>query len=77
MAPIAGCAIPCTQPCLCGRWRTYFLMSANWLIGITWLALGLLSAAIVKDEEAALIEKFGDSYPAYVGWTGRFLPRTL
>ena len=53
----------------------YFLMSANWFIGFAWLALGLLSAMMVKDEEASLIEKFGEAYRAYMKRTGRFLPR--
>ncbi len=54
----------------------YFLISANWLIGLLWIAwiVGTV-ASMVRDEEAALIEKFGDKYLAYMRRTGRFLPR--
>lgn len=53
----------------------YFLLSANGLIGLAWLGLALVAAAMVDDEEAALLEKFGDAYRAYQQHTGRFLPR--
>lgn len=52
-----------------------FLVSANWGIRLAWLAgvmavLGLR----VQREEAALLDKFGDDYRAYMRRTGRFLP---
>lgn len=53
-----------------------FLISANWLIGVAWV--GWISSTVVsmiRDEEAALIEKFGDEYQVYMQRTGRFLPR--
>lgn len=54
----------------------YFLISANWLIGVLWIGwiVGTV-ASMLRDEEAALIERFGDKYRAYMRRTGRFLPR--
>ena len=54
----------------------YFLISSNWFIGLVWIGwiVGTV-ATMIRDEEAALIEKFGDEYRAYMQRTGRFLPR--
>lgn len=54
----------------------YFLISANWFIGVTWVGwiVGTV-ASMVRGEEAALVAKFGDEYRAYMQRTGRFLPR--
>ena len=54
----------------------YFLISANWFIGVIWLGwiVGTV-ASMLGDEEAALIERFGNGYVAYMRRTGRFLPR--
>ena len=54
----------------------YFLISANWFIGLVWIGwiVGTV-ASMLRDEETALIEKFGDKYRAYMQRTGRFLPR--
>lgn len=52
----------------------FFLLSANWFVGITWLALSILAVSRADKEEAALIEKFGAEYRAYMQRTGRFLP---
>lgn len=43
----------------------YFLISANWLIGVVWLSwiIGTV-VSMIRDEEAALIEKFSDEYRA-------------
>lgn len=56
----------------------YFLISANWAIGLLWIGwiVGTV-ASMIRDEEAALIEKFGDEYRAYMRRTGRFLPRVF
>ena len=52
----------------------YFLLSANWLVGAAWLGLAVISTTMAAEEEAALIEKFGESYRSYMQRTGRFLP---
>lgn len=54
----------------------YFLVSANWIIGVLWISwiVGTV-ATMLREEEAALIEKFGSKYQSYVQRTGRFLPR--
>ena len=55
---------------------TYGLISANWIIGGLWTGwIAGTVASMLPDEEAALIEKFGDEYQAYMQHTGRFLPR--
>lgn len=56
----------------------YFLISSNWFIGLAWIGwiVGTV-ATMIRDEEAALIEKFGDEYRAYMQRTGRFLPRVF
>jgi protein-S-isoprenylcysteine O-methyltransferase Ste14 len=52
----------------------FFLQSANWFIGITWLALSIVAASRTGKEEVALIKRFGAEYRAYMQRTGRFLP---
>jgi protein-S-isoprenylcysteine O-methyltransferase Ste14 len=56
----------------------YFLISANWFIGIIWVGwiIGTV-VSMVRDEEEALIAKFGDEYRTYLQRTGRFLPRAF
>ncbi len=51
------------------------LVSANWVIGGGWLGQGIVAASRVGDEEALMIEEFGDQYRAYMRRTERFLPR--
>ena len=52
-----------------------FFLTANWFIGITWLA-GLIAIIFlrVKREEAMLLAQFGDKYSNYMEQTGRFFP---
>ena len=57
-----------------GSSLAYFLLSANWVIGLTGLGTSVLFAARVDKEEALMIEEFGDEYQAYMQRTGRFLP---
>lgn len=53
-----------------------FLLTENWLIGGVFLsALTLIVALRIRNEEATMIEKFGEGYRAYMRQTGRFLPR--
>ncbi|QDU94113.1 methyltransferase family protein [Lignipirellula cremea] len=51
------------------------LLTANWLIGISSVAVLALLAVRTPKEEQMLIEKFGDEYRQYIARTGRFLPR--
>jgi protein-S-isoprenylcysteine O-methyltransferase Ste14 len=53
-------------------------LSANWLVGLSWItATALEVAARVRYEEALLAEEFGADYRAYAAHTGRLLPRIL
>ncbi|GAB4577460.1 MAG: hypothetical protein Fur0022_01910 [Anaerolineales bacterium] len=56
----------------------FFLISANWIIGALWIGwiVGTV-ASMLRDEEAALIERFGDEYRVYMRRTGRFLPQVF
>ena len=58
-----------------GSWLAIFLLSANWVVGMAGLGTSILIGARVADEEALMIEEFGDQYRAYMQRTGRFLPR--
>jgi len=51
------------------------LVSANGVIGGGWLGQAIVAALRVGDEEALMIEEYGDQYRAYMQRTGRFLPR--
>ena len=51
------------------------LLTSNWLIGgLFLLAVTVAVIPRLPREEALMIEKFGDSYRAYMKHTGRFLP---
>jgi protein-S-isoprenylcysteine O-methyltransferase Ste14 len=55
-----------------------FLVTQNWFIGAGFLIpLTLIVAMRLDNEEAAMIEKFGDDYRQYMKRTGRFAPRVL
>ncbi len=58
-----------------GSSLAFFLLSANWVIGLVGLATIALARARVDKEEALMIEEFGDEYQFYMQRTGRFLPR--
>lgn len=54
------------------------LLTANWLIAGTLLLMQTLIIALrLQNEEAAMVEKFGDDYRYYMQQTGRFLPKLL
>jgi len=54
----------------------FLLLTANWAVGVPLIvALPILVAVRVGNEEALMIEQFGDEYRAYMQQTGRFLPR--
>ncbi len=53
-----------------------FLLTANWFIGVTWVAgLTIIIILRIGREEAMLLSKFGEAYSLYKKNTGRFLPR--
>lgn len=54
----------------------YLLLSANWIVGVPWI-LGtiIVISTRLKEEEAMMVEQFGDEYRKYVEDRGRFLPR--
>jgi len=51
------------------------LLTANWLIGVTSLIVLALLVVRTPQEEAMLIERFGQQYRDYMAKTGRFIPR--
>lgn len=54
---------------------SFFLLSANWFIGATWL--GIFAAVMISRipaEERVMREKFGEQYVRYAACTGRFFP---
>ena len=55
-----------------------FLISTNWLAGVTGLAIILMLMTFRRiREEALLVERFGEAYRVYRRATGMFLPRVL
>ncbi|MFU8795858.1 MAG: isoprenylcysteine carboxylmethyltransferase family protein [Dehalococcoidia bacterium] len=52
-----------------------FFLTANWFIGVTWLAgLTITIVLRVKREEDMLLQRFGAEYGSYMERTGRFVP---
>ena len=52
------------------------LLSANWLIAVTWFAgAAIIFRRRISAEEEMMIEEFGDEYRDYMTKTGRLLPR--
>jgi protein-S-isoprenylcysteine O-methyltransferase Ste14 len=56
----------------------WFLLTANWFIGIP-LMIGIVLVVVfrVKNEETVLVDLFGDEYQEYMQRTGRFLPKLV
>lgn len=53
----------------------YFLVSANWFIGlVNFVVYGTIVLSVIGLEETTLLEKFGEPYREYMQHTGRFLP---
>jgi protein-S-isoprenylcysteine O-methyltransferase Ste14 len=52
-----------------------FLMTGDWLVGLSVLAYVLSVAARAWKEEEMLLGRLGQSYASYMQRTGRFLPR--
>lgn len=55
----------------------YWLISTNWLVAAIGCVYWIVVVTKVKQEETALIKKFGDTYLEYMKHTGRFLPRVF
>jgi protein-S-isoprenylcysteine O-methyltransferase Ste14 len=53
------------------------IMADSWFIAIMAVILFILLALRTPNEEAHLIEKFGDEYREYIKRTGRFLPKIV
>ena len=52
------------------------LLSANWLVGGSWLLMhGWQFALRIPLEERLMVQQFGDTYRQYMRTTGRLLPR--
>jgi protein-S-isoprenylcysteine O-methyltransferase Ste14 len=51
------------------------LMTANWFLLVTGVAVLCVIIMRSRTEEANLVARFGDSYQKYMDRTGRFLPR--
>jgi protein-S-isoprenylcysteine O-methyltransferase Ste14 len=55
-----------------------FFISANWLIGFTWLGMTALEVASrISFEESLMLEYFGDPYREYMQRTGKLLPKFI
>jgi protein-S-isoprenylcysteine O-methyltransferase Ste14 len=52
-----------------------FLMTGDWLVGLSVLAYVTAVAARARKEEEMLLGRLGQSYASYMQRTGRFLPR--
>jgi len=51
-------------------------LSANWCVGLSWIASVALDAAVrIRYEERAMADRFGEAYLEYTRRTGRLLPR--
>lgn len=51
------------------------LITANWFLSLTGIALFTLLVLRTRIEEENLVARFGDGYRTYMERTGRFLPR--
>ena len=51
------------------------VLTANWLIGVSSVAVLTMLAIRTPKEEQRLIERFGQEYRDYMAKTGRFFPR--
>ena len=54
------------------------LLSANWLVGGSWLLMHTWQFAVrIPLEEDLMVQRFGEAYRQYMRTTGRLLPRIL
>ena len=54
---------------------SFSLLAANWFLAFLAVAVFIVLNVRLPQEEAALVERFGDRYRDYMRRTGRFLPR--
>ena len=53
-------------------------ISANWLIGLSWIGMTVLEiASRIGFEETLMLEYFGEQYQDYMKRTGRLLPKLV
>ena len=51
-------------------------ISANWLIGLSWIGMTVLEIiSRIRFEESLMLEYFGNQYREYMQRTGRLLPK--
>jgi protein-S-isoprenylcysteine O-methyltransferase Ste14 len=55
----------------------YALISENWLIAVLAVLSFLILAVRTRNEEAHLIDRFGDEYRQYMRRTGKYFPRLM
>jgi len=54
------------------------LISANWLVGLTWIGMTTLEViSRLAFEESLMLEYFGDQYREYMQRTGKILPKLI
>lgn len=53
------------------------LVTANWLLALLYVAIGVLLTIRTDKEEEKLVERFGDGYREYMSRTPRFRPRLV
>ncbi len=82
----AGHSLITTGPYKCVRhpmysafvllWSSFFLLSANWFIGLMgMIAYTILLVFRAPREEKMLLDRYGEEYASYRARTGRFIPR--
>ena len=54
---------------------SFGMMADNWFIAVLGVLSFIVMAIRTPEEEARLIEKFGEEYRQYIKHTGRFLPK--
>lgn len=54
---------------------SFALLAANWFVALLSIVVFMILLVRLPQEEAHLVEKFGDEYRGYMDRTGRFLPR--
>ncbi len=53
-------------------------ISANWLIGLSWIGMTVLEIiSRIRFEEGLMLEYFGDQYREYMQKTGKLFPKVL